>query len=106
MRGVTGSGDSAIVSSSGFYVDDTPPVFDPEVMSAAFYYDVGQGESTPVQFQQSNDTIKCIWKCDDEESGIVVRKYLSFSRNLRLYSHIHNYYENRIYKYLNNRSTL
>ena len=77
VRGLTGSGDSAMASSAGFYVDDTPPVFDPEVMNTAFYYDVGQGESTPVRFQKSNDTIKCIWKCDDEESGIVVRKILS-----------------------------
>jgi hypothetical protein len=72
VRGVTGSGDAAQASSNGFYVDDTPPVFDTEVMSAPFYYDVGQGESTPVKFQKANDTIKCIWKCDDEESGIVV----------------------------------
>uniref|UniRef100_K1PPK2 Protocadherin Fat 4 n=1 Tax=Magallana gigas TaxID=29159 RepID=K1PPK2_MAGGI len=71
VRGVTGSGDTAVASSNGFYIDDSPPVFDPEVMSAFFYYDVGQGESTPVKFQKSNDTIKCIWKCDDKESDIV-----------------------------------
>lgn len=73
VRGVTGSGDTAVASSNGFYIDDSPPVFDQEVMSAIFYYDVGQGEYTPVKFQKSNDTIKCIWKCDDKESDIMVR---------------------------------
>lgn len=41
-------------------------------MSLDIYYDVDQGESTPVRYQQSNSTIKAIWKCDDEESDIVV----------------------------------
>ncbi|XP_062589554.1 uncharacterized protein LOC134251189, partial [Saccostrea cucullata] len=72
VRSITGSGHIAVASSNGFYVDDTPPVFDPDVMTNGFfYYDVGQGENTPVKFQQSNDTIKCIWKCEDKESGIV-----------------------------------
>lgn len=73
VRGVTGSGDTAVASSNGFYIDDSPPLFDPEVMGAIFYYDVGQGEYTPVKFQKSNDTIKCIWKCEDKESDIMVR---------------------------------
>lgn len=60
-------------SSDGFYVDNTAPVFDQDIMGGEFYYDVGQGNSTPAEFQNSNNTIKCIWKCDDEESGIVVR---------------------------------
>lgn len=72
MRGVTASGDYATSSSDGFYVDNTLPVFDQDIMSGEFYYDVGQGNSTPAAFQNSNNTIKCIWKCDDEESGIVV----------------------------------
>lgn len=82
VRGVTGSGDTAVASSNGFYIDDSPPVFDPEVMSAFFYYDVGQGESTPVKFQKSNDTIKCIWKCDDKESDIVVSKGIDMLNDL------------------------
>lgn len=76
VRGVTGSGDTAVASSNGFYIDDSPPVFDPEVMRAFIYYDVGQGENTPVKFQKSNDTIRCIWKCEDKESDIMVSKIL------------------------------
>ena len=72
VKGTTGSGDSAVSASNGFYVDDTPPVFDSDIMGGDFYFDVGQGESTPVKYQKSNNTIKCVWKCDDEESGIVV----------------------------------
>lgn len=64
-------------SSDGFYVDNTAPVFDQDIMGGEFYYDVGQGNSTPAEFQNSNNTIKCIWKCDDEESGIVVRTAFS-----------------------------
>lgn len=59
-------------SSDGFYVDTSPPEFDQQIMSLDIYYDVDQGESTPVRYQQSNSTIKAIWKCDDEESDIVV----------------------------------
>ncbi|XP_062596534.1 uncharacterized protein LOC134257978, partial [Saccostrea cucullata] len=71
VRGTSGSGDTAIASSDGFYVDDTPPKYDPELMENALYIDVAQGESTPAHYQKSNDTIKCIWKCDDDESGVV-----------------------------------
>lgn len=59
-------------SSDGFNVDISPPEFDQELMSLDIYFDVDQGESTPVRFQQSNSTIKAIWKCNDDESDIVV----------------------------------
>lgn len=77
VRGITGSGAKAEASSNGFYVDDTVPEFDTDIMEGDFYFDVGQGESTPVKYQKSNDTIKCVWKCDDEESGIVVSIHLN-----------------------------
>lgn len=77
VRAVTASGHYVPSSSDGFYVDNTAPVFDQEIMGGEFYYDVGQGNSTPAEFQNSNNTIKCIWKCDDEESGIVVRTAFS-----------------------------
>lgn len=72
MRATSGSGAFAVSSSDGFYVDTSPPEFDQQIMSLDIYYDVDQGESTPVRYQQSNSTIKAIWKCDDEESDIVV----------------------------------
>lgn len=75
VRAVTASGHYVPSSSDGFYVDNTAPVFDQEVMGGEFYYDVGQGNSTPAEFQNSNNTIKCIWKCDDEESGVVEYKW-------------------------------
>lgn len=72
MRATSGSGAFAVSSSDGFYVDTSPPEFDQQIMSLDIYYDVDQGKSTPVRYQQSNSTIKAIWKCDDEESDIVV----------------------------------
>lgn len=84
MRATTGSGDSTIAASNGFYVDDTVPEFDMDIMRGDFYFDVGQGESTPVKYQKSNDTIKCVWKCDDLESGIVVSSCASLK--LRIYN--------------------
>lgn len=72
MRATSGSGASTVSSSDGFNVDISPPEFDQELMSLDIYFDVDQGESTPVRFQQSNSTIKAIWKCNDDESDIVV----------------------------------
>ena len=69
VRAVMASGVSVISSSDGFYIDVTPPEFDPEVL---LYVDVNQGEFTPVQFQSSNDTIKSLWLCEDPESEIMV----------------------------------
>lgn len=71
VRAVLGSGISKAASSDGFYVDLTPPVFDPEVMTQ-IYIDISQGEFTPVVYQASNDTIKAFWRCSDEESSIKV----------------------------------
>lgn len=72
VRATSGSGASTVSSSDGFNVDISPPEFDQELMSLDIYFDVDQGESTPVRFQQSNSTIKAIWKCNDDESDIVV----------------------------------
>ena len=77
VRATSGSGASAVSSSDGFYVDITPPEFDQLLMALDIYYDVDQGESTPVRFQGSNSTIKAIWKCNDEESDIVVSKVVN-----------------------------
>ena len=72
MKAVLGSGATTVVSSDGFYIDDTPPIFDPEVMGGDIYIDVDQGEFTPVRYQGSNSTIKAFWRCFDEESDVVV----------------------------------
>jgi len=71
VRAVLGSGLSAVASSDGFYVDLTPPVFDPDAMTQ-IYYDVSQGEFTPVKYQASNNTIKAIWFCYDKQSMVKV----------------------------------
>ncbi|KAK3104702.1 hypothetical protein FSP39_008103 [Pinctada imbricata] len=71
VRMTTVTGDQAISSSNGFYVDTTPPVFDSDIMAQEIYYDVSQGVSVPVRYQSSNSTIKSIWKCNDNESGII-----------------------------------
>ena len=71
VRAILGSGLEAVSSSNAFYIDDTPPVFDPDVM-LQMYIDVTQGEFTPVNYQASNDTIKAFWRCVDEESMIEV----------------------------------
>lgn len=60
-----------MASSDGFYVDLTPPVFDPDVM-LQIYIDVTQGEFKPVKYQASSDTIKAYWYCYDEESLVKV----------------------------------
>jgi hypothetical protein len=39
------------------------------------YYDVTQGEFTPVKYQASNNTIKVIWYCYDDQSMIKVHMY-------------------------------
>ncbi|CAG2210833.1 unnamed protein product [Mytilus edulis] len=56
VKAVLGSGVTTVVSSDGFYIDDTPPIFDPEVMG---------------DIRGSNSTIKAFWRCYDEESDIV-----------------------------------
>lgn len=71
MRVVLGSGLTAVASSGGFYIDLTPPVFDPDAM-LQIYIDVSQGEFRPVKYQASNDTIKAYWYCYDTESLIKV----------------------------------
>ncbi|XP_033763071.1 uncharacterized protein LOC117344449 isoform X3 [Pecten maximus] len=67
VRAMVGSGETAVSSSNGFYIDDTPPAFDTDVF---IYIDVNQGEFTPTYFQSSNSTIKAIWLCEDSESLI------------------------------------
>ena len=71
VKAVLGSGSSAWASSNGFYIDISPPEFDPQVM---FYVDVSQGEDLPaeLQAQGSNDTIKAVWLCEDKQSEIAV----------------------------------
>ncbi|CAG2187681.1 unnamed protein product [Mytilus edulis] len=70
VKAVLGSGLEAISSSSAFYLDDTPPVFDPNIMNSQIYIDVIQGEFTPVNYQASRDTIKAFWRCYDDESQV------------------------------------
>ena len=36
------------------------------------YVDVDQGDFTPVEFQGCNNTIKCLWLCEDDENEIQV----------------------------------
>ncbi|KAK3612537.1 hypothetical protein CHS0354_024514 [Potamilus streckersoni] len=67
VKAVLGSGAITTASSNGFYVDLTPPIFDPDVM---LYIDVRQGEFTPTHFQSSNDTIKSVWLCRDNQSDV------------------------------------
>ncbi|XP_046562952.1 uncharacterized protein LOC124271845 [Haliotis rubra] len=68
VKAVLGSGTEAVSSSDGFNIDTSPPLFDTDVM---LYIDVTQGNFTPVTYQGSNDTIKAVWKCNDNESEIV-----------------------------------
>ncbi|XP_071123199.1 uncharacterized protein [Mytilus edulis] len=70
VKAVLGSGLETTSSSSAFYVDDTPPVFDTDIMSSQIYIDVTQGEFTPVNYQASTDTIKAFWRCYDDESQV------------------------------------
>ncbi|VDI67222.1 Hypothetical predicted protein [Mytilus galloprovincialis] len=68
-RAVTGSGDTALSSSSGFYIDVTGPVFDLDVMlTTPIYFDEKQGQFQPISYQASNNTIKAFWRCTDDES--------------------------------------
>lgn len=76
MKAVLGSGLEAISSSSAFYLDDTPPVFDPNIMNSQIYIDVTQGEFTPVNYQASTDTIKAFWRCYDDESQVAVSGFI------------------------------
>ncbi|VDI71255.1 Hypothetical predicted protein, partial [Mytilus galloprovincialis] len=70
-RAMTGSGDSAVSTSSGFYIDITGPVFDLDIMlTSQIYIDVTRGEFQPVRFQASNSTIKAFWRCTDDESQV------------------------------------
>ena len=69
MKAVLGSGSSTWASSNGFYVDTSPPIFNKRIM---FYMDVRQGEFFPATFQGSNDTIKAVWLCEDDQSQIEV----------------------------------
>ncbi|CAC5416407.1 unnamed protein product [Mytilus coruscus] len=56
---------------TGFYIDLTRPVFDPDVMlTSPIYIDATQGEFQPIRYQASNNTIKAFWRCTDEESQI------------------------------------
>ena len=72
MRATLGSGAIVTASSDGFYIDDTPPVFDLDIMEGEFYVDVNQGPLTPVRFSSSSSTIKAFWSCEDTESEIIV----------------------------------
>ena len=69
MQAVLGSGASVQTSSDGFYLDISAPVFDEQVM---LYIDITQGEFTPVEAQASEDTIKSLWLCKDNQSAIQV----------------------------------
>ena len=71
VKAVLGSGATAVVSSNGFYIDESPPIYDGEAMTE-IYIDVSQGAFTPVKYQASNSTIKAFWRCYDDESGVVV----------------------------------
>ncbi|KAK3103480.1 hypothetical protein FSP39_019545 [Pinctada imbricata] len=71
VRATLGSGAEVTASSDGFYIDDTPPVFDLDIMEGDFYVDVNQGPLTPVRFSSSNSTIKAFWSCEDTESEII-----------------------------------
>ncbi|KAK3101942.1 hypothetical protein FSP39_007535 [Pinctada imbricata] len=71
VRATLGSGATVTASSDGFYIDDTPPVFDLDIMKGDFYIDVNQGPLTPVRFSSSNSTIKAFWRCSDKESEII-----------------------------------
>lgn len=69
VKAVLGSGAWVLSSTDGFYLDTTPPVFDEKVL---MYVDVKQGEFTPVEAQGSEDTIKSLWLCNDNQSAIQV----------------------------------
>ena len=40
------------------------------------YIDVRQGDFFPNSFQGSNNTIKAVWLCEDEESEIEVSHFI------------------------------
>ncbi|XP_041378093.1 uncharacterized protein LOC121390363 [Gigantopelta aegis] len=68
VKAVLASGVSAVASSEKFNIDITDPVFN---ASYLLYIDVGQGKYRPTRFQKSNNTIKVIWKCEDDESNVM-----------------------------------
>ncbi|XP_066300154.1 uncharacterized protein [Branchiostoma lanceolatum] len=65
VRALSSNGLSVTSRSSGFYIDVTAPVMD-----IIFHIDVKQGELEPVNFQQSNSTIKAFFNFIDNESGV------------------------------------
>ncbi|XP_019616823.1 PREDICTED: uncharacterized protein LOC109464312 [Branchiostoma belcheri] len=65
VQALSSNGLSVTSTSSAFYIDVTPPVMD-----IIFHIDVKQGELEPVNFQQSNSTIKAFFNFIDNESGV------------------------------------
>ena len=62
---VLGSGQSAVFSSNGFYIDVTPP--DIRLM---FHVDMSFSQQKPSMYQGSNDTIMVIWDVNDPQSEV------------------------------------
>ncbi|XP_022102001.1 uncharacterized protein LOC110985344 [Acanthaster planci] len=60
-----GNGKTAVASSNGFYIDDTPAQLD-----VFFYTDPNFNEFEPTTFQSSGSTIKVLWSFVDLESDI------------------------------------
>ncbi|XP_038050876.1 uncharacterized protein LOC119724026 [Patiria miniata] len=63
VKSFLGNGKTAIASSNGFYVDDTPAQLD-----LFFYVDLNVNQYQPTSFQSSNSTISVLWRFIDMES--------------------------------------
>ena len=62
---LTGSGQEAVASSNGFYLDGTPPN-----ITYLVHVDMGWSEMEPSDYQSSNTTIACIWEAVEQESEV------------------------------------
>lgn len=70
VKAVLGSGKTAMASSNGFSIDQTPPIFDQTLF---LYMDAAHGEAKPVEkLMASNSTIQVVYGCSDNQSSVMV----------------------------------
>uniref|UniRef100_A0ABM0M0H6 Uncharacterized protein LOC100366953 n=1 Tax=Saccoglossus kowalevskii TaxID=10224 RepID=A0ABM0M0H6_SACKO len=65
VKGVTGSGRSAVASSNGVIIDVTPPV-----IADLYHVDMSWSDSEPTEYQSSNTTIAARWEVYDIGSQV------------------------------------
>ncbi|PVD18248.1 hypothetical protein C0Q70_21774, partial [Pomacea canaliculata] len=73
VKAVLGSGKTAMASSNGFSIDQTPPIFDQTLF---LYMDAAHGEAKPVEkLMASNSTIQVVYGCSDNQSSVMEYKW-------------------------------